>query len=48
MIIDMHTHFAQVEMAAALRQRSEPPGIEGSFGAFDEDGFEMRSRERAD
>jgi len=48
MIIELHTHFVQVEMAAALRQRSAPPGIEGSFGAFYEDGFEMRSRERAD
>tara|TARA_A100001037_G_scaffold121016_1_gene110123 strand:+ start:551 stop:886 length:336 start_codon:yes stop_codon:yes gene_type:complete len=111
MIINMHTYFVPVEMAAALRQRSEPPWVEGlddgnermehaaeilgmagevtggmiildepdwdaaeafdkrdpydraglisareihrwrlrwSFGAFDEDGFEMRSRERAD
>ena len=28
MIIDMHTHFVPVDMAAALRQRTEPPWIE--------------------
>ena len=28
MIIDMHTHFVPAEMAASLRERSEPPRIE--------------------